>query len=567
MRVRMLMTWNEAGTPWMKYGVRLEGRLSLRYEKRVQPGKPLAVTGEFEGSATRFTFWENIFLVERLPRSITPLGRYWLAPPGVPAAVEWPVDFGSILRSITPYSFNIPVTGALVGEDLQLRIEPARLDFTSVVSNRMLLVVFNGLTPDFKTFTFPIEKAGWIVLKGFGDDVRLQVESGADGNRWITDQRSNHRESPGRGVVVDWDIRLDTRLKSLKELPAPLQSVNRDRCRQLAIVQHRRVDRRQLRGERLACSRELRACALPVVRRCRGRQPAVQIRDAPGILTVAKHQHPPSLREVASGVREIARLKFGPRNFEQRACNLGMICGEARTQRPQTLGLCRERGRKIALRAQDLSLNHERRAEQRMVGIERLALDGERSLDVRLREVGATPIQLQQRELAQAVGVLGMLYAASRTPDLQRSCELAAGGIECAAIEQQRAQMEMRNCDVRMLRTENLRPGRDQPGIQRLGILVPSKAAISAGDVAERRQCIGVLRAGVTLPVREYALQDRQCLLVVGLLQHRAAEIVAGADRLRMGVTGDARVELTHFAKVFFGFGVAPAQTAAHRGC
>ena len=94
MRVRMLMTWNEGVQPWLRYGVRLEGRLTLRYEKHAAPGGAQPVTGEFEGSATRFTFWENIFVVEPLPRGITPLGRHWLAPPGVPAAVEWPVDFG-----------------------------------------------------------------------------------------------------------------------------------------------------------------------------------------------------------------------------------------------------------------------------------------------------------------------------------------------------------------------------------------------------------------------------------------------------------------------------------------
>lgn len=221
MRVRMLMTWNEARTAWLKYGVRLEGRLTLRYEKSAPAGKPLTVTGEFEGSATKFTFWENIFVIERLPRTIVPLQRLWLPLTGVPAAVEWPVDFGSILRSITPYSFNIPVTGVLVGDELQLRIEPARVDFSSAVKNRLLLVVFNGITPDFKTFTFPIEKAGWIVLKGFGDKPKLEIQKDDTGKRWIAVERRHHRETQDRGVVVDWDIRFDTRLKSLKELPAP----------------------------------------------------------------------------------------------------------------------------------------------------------------------------------------------------------------------------------------------------------------------------------------------------------------------------------------------------------
>lgn len=221
MRVRMLMTWNEGVQPWLRYGVRLEGRLTLRYEKQAAAGGAQPVTGEFEGSATRFTFWENIFVVEPLPRGITPLGRHWLAPPGIPAAVEWPVDFGSILRSVTPYSFNIPVTGALSGAQLQMRIEPARVDFTSLVHNRLLLVVFNGLTPDFRTFSFPIEKAQWIVLKGFGDSPQLPVQKDEDGNRYIVENRRHHRETAGKGVVVDWDIRLDTRLKSLAQLPAP----------------------------------------------------------------------------------------------------------------------------------------------------------------------------------------------------------------------------------------------------------------------------------------------------------------------------------------------------------
>jgi hypothetical protein len=219
-RVRMLMTWNENGNAWLRYGVRLEGRLSVRYEKNAKADTSLPVTGEFEGSATRFTFWEDVFVVEPLPRGILPTARVWLAPPGVPAAVDWPVDFGSILRSVTPYSFNIPIVGSLSNGELRLRVEPARVDFTSLVENRLLLVVFNGITPDFRTFSFPIEKAQWIVLKGLGDDPKLKVEK-ANGQSYIAEKRRHHRETAGKGVVVDWDIGIDTRLKKVADLPAP----------------------------------------------------------------------------------------------------------------------------------------------------------------------------------------------------------------------------------------------------------------------------------------------------------------------------------------------------------
>lgn len=232
LRVKMRMVWMEAGVPWYKYGVRLEGRLALRYAKTNTPGQPLKVTGEIEGNATNFMMWEDFTVVEKLPRTMVLLLRSWRSPPKNPVAslttaINDVVDFGEALRAATPYSFNVPVEGTLSGDEIELQFKPARVDFSPIVTGRLLVVAFNPALPipEFRTFDFPIEKAQWIVRRGFGEPGKIKLKKATDktGNdvRFIADGLDTHRDSPDRSIKVDWQIRFDSRIKTVIELPDP----------------------------------------------------------------------------------------------------------------------------------------------------------------------------------------------------------------------------------------------------------------------------------------------------------------------------------------------------------
>jgi hypothetical protein len=92
------------------------------------------------------------------------------------------------------------------------------MDFSPVMVHRKLLVVFNGLYPDFTVLTVAVQPAFWILSKGFGEPGMLEVQKDGAGKRFIAATFPAHRETPDKGVVVDWVISLDSRKKSTSEL-------------------------------------------------------------------------------------------------------------------------------------------------------------------------------------------------------------------------------------------------------------------------------------------------------------------------------------------------------------
>jgi hypothetical protein len=217
-KIKMTMVWNEGSKPWMKYTVYLEGRMTLRFPLKSAPGQPLPMTGDVEGNAVKHEFWEDVFVVEPLPKTVILLNRTWLPPPAFPLAAESPLDMGSILRMVTPASFNVPLIAEMTGDTIKVQFKPARMDFSPLMVHRKLLVVFTGLLPDFTVMRVPIQSAFWILTKGFGDPGTIDVQKDASGKRFIAKTFAAHRETPDKGVVVDWQISLDSRKKSVNEL-------------------------------------------------------------------------------------------------------------------------------------------------------------------------------------------------------------------------------------------------------------------------------------------------------------------------------------------------------------
>ncbi len=216
--VKMTMVWNEGSQPWMKYTIYLEGRMALRFPLKSAPGQPIPMTGEIEGNAVKHEFWEDVFVVEPLPKTVMLLNRSWLPPPAFPNAVESPVDTGAILRMATPGSFNVPLVAEMTGDSIKGQFKPARMDFSPEMVHRKLFVVFTGLIPDFTVMTVPVQKAFWVLSKGFGDPWILDLQKDESGKRFLAKTFTSHRETAAKGVVVDWRISLDSRKKSVSEL-------------------------------------------------------------------------------------------------------------------------------------------------------------------------------------------------------------------------------------------------------------------------------------------------------------------------------------------------------------
>jgi hypothetical protein len=212
--VKMTMVWKEGALPWLKYGVTLDGQFRLRYPKEAPAGQPVYMTGEFEGNATNFTFWEDVTVVEPLPKGLLVIERRWLAPIPFVNSTKSPVDFGMVARAVTPAYFNVPVIGEMTGETIKVQFKEARVDFADIVKNRLLFVVYGGLIPDFKVFTFPIQKAQWILAKGMEDPCILKVAKESSGERMIEFDAKTHKDSPDKSVNVDWLIKLSARAEA-----------------------------------------------------------------------------------------------------------------------------------------------------------------------------------------------------------------------------------------------------------------------------------------------------------------------------------------------------------------
>ena len=160
----------DAGQPYWKYTVTLKGKISLRYPKNATKGT-VDMRGQIDGSATDFTFWEDVEKVEKFPKGGMVLLRKRITPVSgqhTGAGSDVGEALGRFSRAATPASFMIPITGKLTKNKLTVTMENAVWDFTDDgVKNRLVLVFANPALPIpiIKKFDFPILKARTI-LKG-----------------------------------------------------------------------------------------------------------------------------------------------------------------------------------------------------------------------------------------------------------------------------------------------------------------------------------------------------------------------------------------------------------------
>lgn len=213
---RFLVDFRENGQTWLQYGVRLEGRMVLRFEKNTPPGQPIAMTGEFEGNATNFTLWDNVFLVEPLPPGVKLLNKIWLPPPKFVDTTSDPLELGVFARMGSPSYFNVPVVAQMTGDTIKMDFKEARVDFSPLIQNRLLIVVMTPLMPTYELITVPIQKARFIIARGFQEPAVLTVKTDAAGKRYLADRVTRDHDTPG--LRVQWQIDYDTRKTKTSEL-------------------------------------------------------------------------------------------------------------------------------------------------------------------------------------------------------------------------------------------------------------------------------------------------------------------------------------------------------------
>lgn len=200
---------NEAGKVFWKYDIDVEGKLTLRYAKPAS-GQAIAVRGEFVGSGTRFTLWENILptLDPKLMSGTVTFKRYYV-PPGAPfTELE-----GRYAGAMGPRAFFVPVEGELVDSTLTVRILPARSDFDGLEA-RAVYVITGVRTmgyPVVVTVPFPYKGGQFVVSraadareKPFTLDVRTPPRS----NRLEAERTFVRSNVKGDGNVASYRMSL-----------------------------------------------------------------------------------------------------------------------------------------------------------------------------------------------------------------------------------------------------------------------------------------------------------------------------------------------------------------------
>lgn len=198
----------EGGSSWWKYGVRLDGQLTLTYPKNGKPGEPIKMNGRFEGNATKFAFWEDVFLVEDRPKGSIIVGRYRIPPVPFVNSTKDPLGFGMVARAGTPGYFNVLCEAELIKDKIILQTQQAAVDFSPVVKNRLILIFTTPALPIpvIKTFDFPIQKAQFIIGRGIKDKAEIPIKM--EDKKMTFDKVFTRNETLKDGSTVKWEVKL-----------------------------------------------------------------------------------------------------------------------------------------------------------------------------------------------------------------------------------------------------------------------------------------------------------------------------------------------------------------------
>ncbi|HSJ16371.1 MAG TPA: hypothetical protein VK939_18330, partial [Longimicrobiales bacterium] len=199
----------EQGERWYAYDVALDGKLVLRYQKGAGSGDETPVRGEFVGSASKFTVWENLTVIQPAVRRYL-VERRAFPPVAVPAPAELGLmgNIGSSkLGAPGVYYFNVPVEGVIKGEELALKFEDARADYDGHAKAKVIYIFMEPLLPIPQLYVgeFPYLGAHYILTRATRREPVFKMA--VDAKKQSRFKRTFEREekSPG-SYLLRWKL-------------------------------------------------------------------------------------------------------------------------------------------------------------------------------------------------------------------------------------------------------------------------------------------------------------------------------------------------------------------------
>lgn len=204
---------NAQGIIWWKYGVSMQGALSLRYPKNESSGKIIKMKGNLEGNATKFTFYQNVAVEEGFKDGtkgkVEVIELKTLKPPAFPfvSSLSDVAGFGAVARTIaTPACFNITVDAEydVDAKKIKLFTNSALIDFSPAVVNQFIfLLVGADLLPYIKRMMFPIHKALSTISSIVKDNNEFIMDKDLKGNLSFVGKANKHIGNPSAKIEHD----------------------------------------------------------------------------------------------------------------------------------------------------------------------------------------------------------------------------------------------------------------------------------------------------------------------------------------------------------------------------
>jgi hypothetical protein len=193
---------------WWSFTTSIAGKMVLRYPKSAA-GKAVALSGEIEGGATRFTYKENVFdgdLFGKMAKG----GVVHLI--DVPPAATDDAKGGMVNSMSSPTAFFIPVTGQFANGAITLTLGDARTDFNETYTKAHTVYVVTApstlMLPVMGHFTLPYKDAHWIVYSAMDFKDAAPVLTVASGAKAMTVDRTFDTRHPGTGNLGHYTMHL-----------------------------------------------------------------------------------------------------------------------------------------------------------------------------------------------------------------------------------------------------------------------------------------------------------------------------------------------------------------------
>lgn len=190
-------------TEWWTYSTAIKGKLTLRYPREAS-GRAVALSGQLEGGATRFTYSQNVFSTD-LFGAMAKGGTVYYKDTA-PAAVDNAA--GGMVNALTsPTSFYIPVTGQYADGRVTIAMSDARADFNEsyTVAHTFYVVIAptTMMFPIMGHFSLPYTNARFILNHVVKEDFPVVTRG-----KSLVVERNARKEFPANQNLAVYTINL-----------------------------------------------------------------------------------------------------------------------------------------------------------------------------------------------------------------------------------------------------------------------------------------------------------------------------------------------------------------------